>query len=327
MQKEKLNLLITSAGTASAVSVIKALKSQNYFHIHIIALDNDKLAPGLFLADDFRIVPKVTSPDYIETLIRIAQETKSKVLIPIYSKEIALVASNSKYFAENGISTFLSDVRTIELCNNKVEMLKVVSGLNIQVPYTFSKQELELIPSNKFPLFAKPIQGSSSAGIKIVENKSQLANLLSDESMLFQEYIQADEVTVDVLCNKKSEPIVVAPRYRIATKSGQSIKAKTTEREMFLQPIRSVCKELNIKGVCNFQFFVEGEKLTFIEVNPRFAAGGLMLTVRAGANIPLLLLKMINDIQINEDECIAKSGVFMTRYWEEIFVDELQKKL
>ena len=62
-------------------------------------------------------------------------------------------------------------------------------------------------------------------------------------------------------------------------------------------------------------------KYYFIEINPRYAAGGLMLTVKAGANLPFLALKMMKGISINKKDLIHKEGVMMTRYWEEIIIE------
>ena len=50
--------LVTSAGTASSINVIKALKCQREYEIEIIAVDADRTAPGLYLADEYTVVPK-----------------------------------------------------------------------------------------------------------------------------------------------------------------------------------------------------------------------------------------------------------------------------
>ena len=49
-----------------------------------------------------------------------------------------------------------------------------------------------------------------------------------------------------------------------------------------------ICEHLEVVGACNIQFIENKDGIYFIELNPRFAAGGLMLTVNAGANIPLM---------------------------------------
>ncbi|MFA6260435.1 MAG: ATP-grasp domain-containing protein [Bacteroidia bacterium] len=323
MQKERISVIVTSAGTASAISVIKALKEQHEFEIKIIAVDVDPMAAGLFLADESAIVPAVTSADYISSLIKLSAKTGAKILIPIYSKEIRLISENSQYLKGHGIHTLLSSFEIIELVNDKSAMHNAVTNLGIRTPYLYTKKELQQIDSSSLPLFAKPNTGSSSSGTEKISSISRLNELIADsEDLIIQSFIDADEVTVDVLCDNSSNAIVIAPRLRLATKSGQSVKGRTISNNIFIKPVQIICNALKIKGVCNIQFFLKDNELTFIELNPRFAAGGLMLTVGAGANIPLLLLKLILGVQINKNECLARPGIEMTRYWQEIIINK-----
>ncbi|HEY4799422.1 MAG TPA: ATP-grasp domain-containing protein, partial [Bacteroidia bacterium] len=129
-----------------------------------------------------------------------------------------------------------------------------------------------------------------------------------------------EEITVDVFCNSVSKPLVISPRIRLAVKSGQTVKGETIDSVRFIDAVQKICGLVQMKGVCNIQFFLSKGQLIFLEINPRFAAGGLMLTVAAGANIPLLVLKSILNFDVDEVECQVKKGLKMTRYWEEIII-------
>lgn len=319
MPEEKISIIVTSAGTASAISVIKALRAQTEISVHIVAVDLDPMAAGLFLADESKTVPAASDPSYIQSLINIGVQTQSSVLIPIYSKEISLIAKHQEQLKKAGLQTFLPRPETIELCNNKKAMCVFAKKAGLTIPRVYEKDEIGLLNATHFPLFIKPNSGSSSTGAEKVLNKDRLKEILSSgKDLIIQEFIDAKEVTVDVFCNEQNEAIVVAPRLRLATKSGQSVKGRTLSSERFLKPVKAICKQLKIRGACNVQFFMKDESLYFIEINPRFAAGGLMLTVGAGANIPLILLKTILNKEVSDAECETKSDYLMTRYWEEI---------
>jgi carbamoyl-phosphate synthase large subunit len=320
MPQEKIKILVTSAGTASAISVIKSLKLQSEIPVHIFAVDTDRLAAGLYLADEFSLVPPANAPNYIESLIRLANENNIQYLIPIYSKEIQIISAHAQQLKENGIHTFLSSVETIQLCNDKKAMHTFVVKHEIRTPKVYSDEELALGNDN-YPLFAKPNTGSSSSGARMIKTEQDLKEALTDKQLIIQEFISGEEVTVDVLCNEKHKPIVIAPRVRLSTKSGQSVKGRTISTEPFQKIVTRICELLQIKGVCNLQFFLSNDEVVFIELNPRFAAGGLMLTVKSGANIPLLLLKLMLKKPINEAECQTRPNYFMTRYWEEIIFE------
>jgi biotin carboxylase len=64
-------------------------------------------------------------------------------------------------------------------------------------------------------------------------------------------------------------------------------------------------------------------KFYFIEINPRYAAGGLMLTVNAGTNIPLLALKVMLGVPIENSELRHIPDIGITRYWEEIILNKI----
>lgn len=318
-----ITVIVTSAGTASAISVIKALKKQTEIAIKIIAVDLDPMAAGLFLADQYFIVPPASSDKYIPGLIEVAKNVNAEILIPIYSKEINLISQNVDLLKRNGLKVLVSNPETIELCNNKISMNKYALAAGLNVPYVFDKVELSQFKEQQLPIFAKPNTGSSSTGAEKVKTLNRLNELLNlNQDYVFQTLVEAEEVTVDVFCNENSEALIVAPRLRLATKSGQSVKGKTLDNSLFKEPVSRLCKKLQIKGVCNVQFFINGNDLQFIELNPRFAAGGLMLTVNAGANIPLILLKTLLNIPIKPEECQTKPNILMTRFWEEIIIDE-----
>lgn len=313
------NILITSAGTASAVGVIKSLRKQHELKLRLFAVDADKLAPGLYLADKFHTVSKVSSPGYIDELNEIIAKEEIDVLLPIYSKEIQVIADNRNRL-KTGVKLFIPPGDTVKLCDHKRLMNVFAENLNIKIPKIYTLDELNKTGEKALPLFIKPNISSGTRGAMKIDNLSDLQyHMNKGEDLIIQEFAEGEEVTVDVFCNKNSEAVVISPRFRLVTRSGQTIKGKTIENDMFVEPVKKLCAALNMLGVCNVQFMVNEGQLTLIEVNPRFAAGGLMLTVEAGANIPLLVVKEALGLPISKSECIVKTGLYMSRYSSEIF--------
>ncbi|MCG9900459.1 MAG: ATP-grasp domain-containing protein [Hydrotalea sp.] len=317
-----IKVLITSAGTASAISVIKALKRQKEIDVFLFATDMNKLAPGLFFADEYFISPPITSSEYVNTIIEFCCKNQITVLIPIFSKEIRVIAESKDLFDKHNIRTLIPSYKSILNCDDKNLMYRKANNLQIKYPKIFLKSELEEYDFKNSPaLFVKPVSGSSSKGSKKIDNIYDLSFVLtSTEDLIIQEFIDAEEVTVDVFCPTVGIPKVISPRIRIETKNGQSIKAMTLKKEPFIDLVYSICNEFSILGVSNIQFFKTDHDLIFIEINPRFAAGGLMLTIESGANIPLLVLKKILGMNISENEYQSKEDIIMLRYWEEIFI-------
>lgn len=315
----KIAVLITSAGVGSAINVIKSLRLQRQLSITLIAIDTDKLAPGLRLADYHYISPAITKTDvYLNFLFEICKKHSVNALFPCYSKELSLVSKAKDEFEKNGVKLLIPSPDVIELCNDKVRMGETVRELGILAPKIYKNPSAADVP-----LFSKLMEGSSSKGAYYVDNEHFLKSLLSSgEQRVYQEYIKGDEYTVDALCDWNSNVLFCGPRKRIQTKAGQSVKGITLHDKDLSAYTKKICSAIKFVGVCNIQFIKRGDKFYFIEFNPRFAAGGLMLTVHAGANLPLAALKLMLGLAIDKSELKHRSNISMTRYWQEIIIND-----
>jgi carbamoyl-phosphate synthase large subunit len=310
----RLNVVVTSAGTASAISVIKALRAQQEVPVKITAVDADRLAPGLYLADRHGIVPACSDRGYLDRLLELCQKWQIDALYPIFSGEIEVVARAAPRFLERGIGVLLPGADVIELCNDKRAMYPVAREMGIDVP-RFVRRD----GPRTYPLYAKPNRGSGAKGaIRIDDESDWIYAIAKFPTFLFQEYVEGPEYTVDALFDRQSRLLVASPRLRLAVKAGQSVKGITVHDPELVSICAALGGRIRMVGPCNMQFIRRSSRFVFIEVNPRYAAGGLMLTVRAGANLPLLALKLMSGSPVPEPP-IPASGVVMLRYWEEVF--------
>lgn len=303
----------------SAVNVIKSLRVQQEIEINIIATDIDPYAPGLHLADAHYISPPIKKKDeYLEFLFNIIRKHNISVLYPCYSKEIVIFSKHLNIFEKIGARVLIPPVSVINLCNDKLKISQFVDSLGIPIPKIINK------PSKKdLPLYSKMLSGSGSVGATLVEDEFHLQHcMLSNDHRMYQEYIDGMEYTVDTLCDRDSNVLIAVPRKRLATKSGQTVKGITVNNTIIDECVKKICKSVGLIGVCNIQFMERGKEYYFIEINPRYAAGGLMLTVNAGANLPLLALKIMLGIPIRNKEFNYTPNIVMTRYWEEIILKE-----
>lgn len=319
-RNEAVNVIVTSAGVASAINVIKGLRRQTEIPVRIIGVDADPMAVGLRLSDAQHVVPLANDPRYVPAILGVAARERAVALFPIYSREIEIVAGAAERLRATGLNTFLPEPAVIQLCNDKLRMAKVVGDLGILTPRTIALTELESETTLDFPLILKPRCGSSSSGVVKLNRMRDLSYWRENNpDAILQEFLPGSEVTVDVFCTRQHEAVVISPRLRLAVKSGQSVKAETIPNERFVDPVIRTCKMLRIVGACNLQFIIKDGELFFIELNPRFAAGGLNLTIEAGANIPLLVLRAMLGLMETNSLVDVQPGVRMARYWEEVF--------
>ncbi len=313
-----VNVLVTGVGAASGAGVIKALRRPNAeFDIRVLAVDADGSAPGRYLAQSFALVPKCSKPDYMERLFQLCEEHRIEALFPIYSGEIDILAAHAGDLARRGVKTLLAAPEIVRQCNDKRRMYGVVRDLGIAIPAFVDPTA----PGLTFPLFAKPITATGGSGAMMIEDQADLDYCRAkNPGFIYQRFLKGPEYTIDILCDRNSEMVVCSPRLRLATKAGQSVKGRTIRAPKLEELCGLVCKTSGMVGPCNLQFIEREGNYFFIEMNPRYAAGGLMLTVAAGGNIPLLALKlMLGD---PADKPVVRAGVTMLRYWEEVILDE-----
>ena len=318
-------ILVGSAGTASSINIIKSLKNYSDHSYYIHAIDCDALAPGLFLADSYTLVPPFKDTEhYLNALKELQEKYQFDLFLPTYSRELEFIAANQDLLESIGLTTMLSSFEAISTCNRKKRMNQLVQDLGIQVPKAFSRNDIQAATELTHKLVVKPNTGSSSSGVLISGELEVISKYYEDEeTQICQECIEGKEFTVDVFCNRSSEVKVISVRERMSVKAGQVVKSINHNPDRFRTAVTQICKKIGIVGVCNIQFIENDQnQLFFIELNPRFAAGGLMLTTHAGANIPELMVKEALSRPIDKNEYSVRVGVTMTRYWEEIFNDD-----
>ena len=181
-----------------------------------------------------------------------------------------------------------------------------------KVPFTTT--EPDKIPS--FPVIAKPRCGKGSRDVILIEDESDLRYVASKyDEMIFQRYLPGIEYTIDVLSDLNKEPLFAVPRIRLQTKGGISTKGKISRNQKMEEDCMSIAKSLGIRGPCCIQMKeTEDSEPKLVEVNARLG-GGTIFTTLAGANIPALILDLVEGKEISVPKI---SEVTVIRYFEEI---------
>jgi len=319
---EKINVLISSAGSTPAISVIKALRKQKELDINIIAVDMDEYSAGFKLADDSCIVPASDDSSFSPKIIKICEDKNISVVIPIIDEELAVFAAEKKAFNDKNIKILVNDLNVVKRANDKKEAADFCDGNDIIYPKTSNTLSAESIDYLGLPLITKPFFGRGSEGIHIINSKEEFDCLPEEytKDAIGQEVIKGKEYTVDILATPDGEILQGIPRERITVKAGQIFKGRTVNNLVLINRAKEVAKKFGINGPCNVQFIEKDNEFYLIEVNPKFAAG-LALTVEAGVNIPLLLIKMVldKDYRPGGEDIKFKDDLVMARYWQEAY--------
>ena len=322
-----MKILITSIGSNTSISIIKALRMQNIFDLVIYGTDLNSSAfcAGSSLVDFFVQLPNAKHEFEYETkLITLIKNCQIDLLIPIHDSEILLV-SKLKFKYPNLLKWCVNDESIINICNNKkiANEFSLKNGINTPENY-----ELEFIDQNTFKdnkIVAKPFNGVSSVGIYFLSNYEEYQQLLKKidpTTYIFQKKVHGIEYTVDCYNNNNGFFYGGVVRERIETKSGIAVKSKVIEFPQLLNICKIFLNAIKYKGASNLQFIVNKNEIFFIEINPRFSGAGI-LSYKAGFNSPLLTIMDSLDQKLPTFETLSiKYNLIMNRYWEESYMYE-----
>ncbi|MCF8444029.1 MAG: ATP-grasp domain-containing protein [Crocinitomicaceae bacterium] len=309
-----MNVLITSLGSNTSIGVIKALKFE-FPLVKIIGTDTNNQAEcnGIAFCDKFYKICRSTEEDFIHELLRIIKFEDIHCIIPIHDKEIEII-SNYLELIVPYTKIALNNSRINEICNNKLKCSAFIEDICISPTY-YGLDNVQL------PAILKEINGIGSVNIQKIDSRHNLPLKVEDDFVL-QEYISGKEYTVDCFSSYFNEAFKCVVRVRNEIKSGMSTKGTIISHPKIEELCMEIISKLNYKGVANIQFIENENDIYFIELNPRFAGGGI-LTYLNGFNIPAITIKelVLNDAFDIKRDFNPKIGTKMVRYFEETFIN------
>lgn len=322
--KNKIKILITSAGSTNGVNVIKALRNQKELDLLLIAADINPLAAGFFLSDKYYKIPPAHASQFIPTLIRICKKEKIKIIIPTFSYELPFLAKNKLMFAKEGIKMAIPDYEILLITMNKLKTCEYFKKIGIPFPKIFTEKEIKN-KKVKFPVIIRPIEGSASKDVVIAKNQKELSFFKEYVKDSFvQEFVKGVEYTIDGICDLEGKMIAASPRIRLEIKGGLAVKSIIVKDNQMINYVKKIVQGLKIIGPFNVQCIKTKRGIKFIEVNARFPSGGLPLTVKAGLNIPLILIKILLGEKITKPKITP--NLVMSRYWDSMILKKIKGK-
>ncbi|HHW69955.1 MAG TPA: ATP-grasp domain-containing protein [Clostridiales bacterium] len=279
------------------------------------------LAPALYFADTFYVVPPIRNENYISTLLDICEKEQIRLLVPTIDTELEKLAINVEEFKKIGTTVLISDKEFISITNDKRKTYKMFKKIGVKTPESFWEGKAY---RGTFPCFIKPISGSSSINAFKVNNKKELIFFkyyIGD--YIIQELIEGQEYTIDVFCDFSGNPIYITPRLRIATRSGEVAKAKIENDKKLIEDVKKIIAYAKPKGPVTIQAIksVLDNEFYFIEINARFG-GGSPLSMKAGANSIEALYELLDGKKLQFKQNAARPNYIFLRFDQSIALYE-----
>lgn len=321
------NILILSAGRrVELVNCFKKAKERLGIEGNIVAADCSDLAPALYFADRSVIVPRIdTGMEYVDAVIDICNSEDICLIIPTIDTELILLSRQKKYIERHTKAKVLvSDIDVIKVCRDKTNTQKFLEEHGFKVPRMLTEEEIQT-GNVEFPLFIKPLDGSSSVNAFKVRNKRELSTYLEliDKPMV-QEFMEGVEYTIDAFLDFDSNLITIVPRIRIATRSGEIAKGRIVRDSEITKDVKRLLAELKPIGHITVQCMKTKRGVEYIEINPRFG-GGAPMSIMAGADSCENLYRLMRGEKLSyTDE--YRANVTFLRFDSSIMLDENLKR-
>lgn len=271
------NILILSAGTRNKVVQYfkKVLSSKGL----VIATDCSNLAPAIYDADKYYIVPRMTDDGYLDVILDICKNEKITGVLSLIDPELSLLANNVDKFESVGTRVIGSSYELCERSLDKYEMYKwlVENGYKCAKSY-MDKDEFFADLDNeiaKFPVFVKPARGSASISISKVTDRETVDLLFAHEDgLMIQEFLDGQEIGADVYIDMiTGEVVSIFTKKKIKMRAGETDKAVSFKDEKLFELIKEFVIRAGYRGQIDIDIFDINGEYYISEVNPRFGGG------------------------------------------------------
>ena len=272
-----MNILILSAGTRNKIVeyFVKTLSGKG----KVVATDMSNLAPAIYEADKYYIVPRMTDTGYIDTIIDICKREEIKGVLSLIDPELSLLAENKKKFEDIGTDIIGSSYELCEMSLDKYQMYLWLNakGYKCAKSYIDKDEFYTAVESGEitYPVFVKPARGSASISISEAYDKDSVEILYSyNDGLMIQEYLHGQEIGADVYIDMISGEIVsIFTKKKIKMRAGETDKAVSFKDERLFKLIKDFVSEAGYRGQIDIDiFYIDGEYY-ISEVNPRFGGG------------------------------------------------------
>lgn len=314
-----MNILILSAGTRN--KIVQYFKNEIGNSGKVIATDMSELAPAIYEADKFYIVPAMSDPKYLDIILDICKKEKVDALFTLIDPEISLIAKNKTRFLDIGTIPLVSEYEQVELAFDKYKMFCYLkeNGFKTAKSYVDKNEFYTDLNEGKinFPVFVKPVKGSASINISKVNSKKEI-DLLFDlyDNLIIQEFLNGQEIGADVYIDPISKKVVsIFTKEKIKMRAGETDKARSFKDKELFELISRLIEKIGYQYMIDMDIFKIGNDYYISEINPRFG-GGYPHAYEVGVNIPKMIINNMNN-EINQIQIGNYSeNIYMMKYNE-----------
>lgn len=313
-----MNILILSCGTRTLL--VRYFKEPDSGFDRVIGTDCSPYAPALYETDAHYLVPRMTEPDYLGTILDICRKESINAVLPLQEDELALIASHSSLFTDIGVTPVISALSAVDLCRDKYAFYQHL--IKHQLPALTSCDSFSSFLKEKqagrmdLPVFLKPTRGCGSIGIQKIEHLELLETICkyANEDYMIQTLAQGAEFGADIYIDMLSHrPVSLFVKKKLRMRAGETEKSVSYKDETLFQLILDTVATLKLSGPIDMDIFRVDGSYYISEINPRFG-GGYPHAHNCGIHFPCLIANNLAGKENTDTIGSYEDGICMLKY-------------
>ena len=312
-----MNVLILSA--AAKVLLVEAFQAAVAGRSGcVFAADIAADSAALHVADRGLLLPRSREPGFIPALKRVCREHGIRLVVPTRDAELPVLAPWRNEFAAAGTTIPVAAPETVALCQDKRRFAAFCRSEGFPIARGYEPDEMP----GRFPVFVRPATGAGGIGARRIEDAAQWRALGAERpGLVIQDFVDAEEYTVDTLMDLEGKPLQAVARRRLLVRNGEAQKSRVEEVPALTELALALGARLGLIGHNVIQCFRDRSgALSLIEVNPRFG-GASNLSIVAGLDSPRRLVGLAaGELSAREPRPI-RYGLGMLRYSRDVIVE------
>lgn len=292
----KINKVLVANRGEIAIRVFRACTEINIRTVAIYTYE-DRYSRHRFKADEAYQIGADDDPlkPYLNSdeIIKLAVNKNVDAIHPGYG----FLSENTEFARkceENNIIFIGPKPEVMDMLGNKVNAKAIAKKCNVpiiesnSIPLSSSEIALKEAKRIGFPVMVKAASGGGGRGMRVVHEASQLENnfnsarneartAFGDDTLFIEKFVSNPKhIEVQIMADNYGNIVhlferdcSVQRRYQKVVEVAPSFNLKEEVRQKLFQYAIDICKEVNYNNIGTVEFLVEGDKVYFIEVNPR----------------------------------------------------------
>ncbi|HZJ35329.1 MAG TPA: biotin carboxylase N-terminal domain-containing protein, partial [Gillisia sp.] len=229
----------------------------------------------------------------IQAIIQIAKKNEVDAIHPGYGF-LSENAEFAKQCEENGIIFIGPKVSVLRSLGDKVKAKEVAVASEVPIIESNKKEltslEIALEEAERigYPLMLKAASGGGGRGMRVIrdnqqlksafpESKREAGNAFGDDTLFIEKFVENPKhIEIQIVADNHGNIVhlferdcSVQRRYQKVIEFAPAFGLDQKIKEKLYEYAIKICKAVDYNNIGTVEFLVEGEKIYFIEVNPR----------------------------------------------------------